>query len=28
MIELKNLSDQEQQLLNEYLVEVKAKNER
>jgi tRNA (guanine37-N1)-methyltransferase len=28
MIELKDLSDQEQQLLNEYLVEVKAKNER
>ncbi len=28
LMELKNLSDQEQQLLNEYLVEVKAKNER
>ncbi len=28
MIKLKNLSDQEQQLLDEYLVEVKAKNER
>jgi tRNA (guanine37-N1)-methyltransferase len=28
IIKLKNLSDQEQQLLNEYLVEVKAKNER
>tara|TARA_R110002049_G_scaffold124479_1_gene280005 strand:- start:85047 stop:85799 length:753 start_codon:yes stop_codon:yes gene_type:complete len=28
LIELKHLSDQEQQLLDEYLVEVKAKNER
>ncbi len=28
MIELENLSDQEKQLLDEYLVEVKAKNER
>ena len=28
MIKLENLSDQEQQLLNEYLVEEKAKNER